>query len=186
MKQIHKIFGVIVLVFIVMGGASAQDIPPIGLGLRGSPDGIGVTGKFSFNERVNVEAMLNRSNGLYQGFGPSTVAVGLLEYNFLFPDPNLRVYVGPGMHVAWARYFDEARYPSYYRTRTFAGLDMIAGIEYVFERIPVGLSLDVKPGFNFYNSLTGFPANNIGMGLRYYFGNWEAHRNYRIPVTTGR
>ena len=186
MRQIHRILGSLILVFTVLTNAGAQGIPPIGLGLRGTPDGGGIDGKFYFTDHVNIEAMFNRSNDNYYNFGPSNTVVGLLEYNFLFKDPHVRIYIGTGIHMAWAREFDESNYPAYYHNHTFMGLDMIGGVEYVFGFMPIGLSVDVKPGMNFYDQLSGYSANDFGFSLRYYFGNWDRRSNYRGPSATGR
>ncbi len=48
------------------------------------------------------------------------------------------------------------------------GADGIIGIEYVFEEIPICISLDYKPALNFFG-YTGFWGDNGALSIRYTF-----------------
>lgn len=72
---------------------------------------------------------------------------------FEFSDQLVFVY-GAGIHGGYERW-DEMYYSyntSYYRTRTafIAGLDGLAGLEYLFQEVPITLGLEVKPYFDFF------------------------------------
>ena len=60
---------------------------------------------------------------------------------------------------------------------------MIGGVEYVFDYVPVGISVDVKPAVNFYNGISAFLNNILGLGVRYYFGKWTSKPE---PIQSGR
>ena len=171
MKNTHILLSVLFIVLFSAGTALAQDdesVPPFSIGIRATPDGAGITGKYFFIDRVNVEAMFNGSGGGYFGNGPSVALVGLVEYNFIFNDPAWRIFLGPGAHVgSWKQYPDN----NTSRIAVF-GLDAIAGIEYVFTEVPIGVSADIKPAINFVNGVTEFPSNTFGFAVRFYFGSW--------------
>ncbi len=184
MKKIHVLLLVLFLMFLGIVSVQAQDeqVPPFAIGLRANPDGAGITAKYFFIPAVSIEAMINGSGGTYYGNGPSTTFLGLIEYNFIFNDPSWRIFIGPGAHVTSWRQYPELKEPR----QTLMGLDAIIGVEYVFYEIPIGISLDLKPAMNFGNSVTSFPNNSAGLGVRYYFGNWGRRRANQTPIQDGR
>lgn len=185
MKHTQIFFAMLFMIFCTAPGAKAQNeaVPPFALGLRVNPDGAGVTGKFFFTENVAFEGIVSGSNGSYSHYGPSTTFTGLFEYNFIFDDPAWRVFLGVGAHItSWKEYTDNNN-----PRQTYAGADAIAGLEYVFTEVPVGVSVDIKPAINFVNGVTTFPNNTFGLGVRYYFGRW-ANKLAEHPdeIETGR
>jgi len=170
MKKIQILPVLLIMLFVGMNvQAQDQQVPPFAIGLRANPDGVGITGKYFFIEPVNIELMVNGSGGTYYSNGPSATFVGLLEYNFIFPDPAWRIFLGGGAHVTSWKQYPESNNPR----QTLLGLDAIAGIEYVFYEVPIGISLDIKPAINFIDGVTSFPNNTFGLGVRYYFGSWS-------------
>ena len=72
---------------------------------------------------------------------------------FTFTDRLTFVY-GAGVHMGYERW-DQQYYnynTSYYVTRTafIAGVDGLAGLEYLFHEVPISLGLEVKPYFDLF------------------------------------
>jgi hypothetical protein len=154
------------------GSLRAQVAGPVGLGIRASPDGGGISAKFFFKEYLAVETMVNASSGNYHDNGTSFTVAGLLEYHFILADPSWRIILGGGMHFGtWNRYGDAHVSPL-----SVFGLDVIGGVEYIIPSVPIGVSLDVKPSMHFLSGVTNFPNNTFGLGVRYYFGRWAHER----------
>jgi hypothetical protein len=168
MRQMN--FILIALLTLCTYGAQAQIIHGnVGLGIRANPDGGGITGKFFFTEQLAVEAQLNGSSGSYSEMGTSFTVGSMLEYHFIFPRPEWRIFLGGGIHYGtWNRYGD-----SHVSPFSIFGLDAIGGVEYIFASVPIGVSVDVKPALNFISGVTSFPNNGFGVGIRYYFGHWR-------------
>jgi hypothetical protein len=143
-----------------------------GLGLRLSPDGAGFTGKFFVDRNLAVEAQLNAGGvfgGVFGGEGESITAAGLLEYHIPLPDPSWRVFFGGGAHIgSWdrGRRYREGRWED--NDEFIFGIDGIGGVEYVFKRVPIGLSADFKPAINLVSDVDFFPHNMFGVAARFY------------------
>lgn len=78
-------------------------------------------------------------------------------YMFSFTDQLVFIY-GAGLHVGYERW-DVRHYRenfSWYDTRTslIAGLDGLAGVEYVFYEVPISLGIEVKPYFDLFGRKT--------------------------------
>lgn len=165
MKQVHII---LIALLLFSCSATAQVHGPVGLGLRANPDGGGFTGKFFFTDHLAVEGQLNASAGNYYDNGTSFTLCALLEHHFIFADPQWRLYLGGGFHYGtWNRYGDAHISPF-----SVFGVDAIAGLEYIFPSVPLGVSVDVKPSLNFISGVTTAPGNTFGLSVRYYFGQW--------------
>ncbi len=141
------------------------------LGLRATPDGGGLTGKFYISKHLAFEGQLN-AGGIMGLEGQSFNAVALLEGHIYFPDPSWRMFLGGGLHTGvWDRGYryvsSEGRYMD--DNRAIFGIDAIGGVEYVFKRIPLGLSLDIKPAVNFVSEAEFFSHNMFGASARFYF-----------------
>ena len=186
MKKI-QILCALLVIFFVRGSATAQpldwEVPQFAIGIRANPDGAGITAKYFIIPQVSFEAMVNASGGKYSDYGPGTSFVGLVEYNFIFNNPSFRIFLGPGVHAASFRQYADIKEPRVSAT----GLDGIIGAEYVFTEVPIGISIDAKPAFNFYNGITAFPDNVFGLAVRYYFGRWSKETvENEHAVETGR
>jgi len=140
-----------------------------GLGLRMSPDGAGFTGKFFVDRNLAIEAQLN-AGGVFGGDGQSVNAVGLLEYHIALPDPSWRIFFGGGAHIGtWERggRYKEDRWEDDHKEFIF-GIDGVGGVEYIFKKIPLGLSADFKPAINLVSDVDFFPHNMFGVSARIY------------------
>lgn len=139
-----------------------------GLGLRLSPDGAGLTGKFFLDRNFAIEAQLN-AGGLFGSSGESLTAVGMLLYHIPLPDPSWRLFFGGGVHAgSWdqGRRYKDGRWRD--DAEFIFGLDGIGGVEYVFKKVPIGLSADFKPAINFVSDVDFFPNNIVGLSARFY------------------
>ncbi len=177
------------LLFMAAIGYSQEYGMPPGLGLRLSPDGVGVTGKVFIGPYWAVDLQVNGSDGFnwseaektvigdgrsqaVDKIGPSWTAGSLLEYNIIFKDVSWRIYGGAGFHFGkWDRFnyrYDE-RKP---KPEGIFGFDGVLGGEYLFKTLPLGISAEVKPGINCFNdNVVFFPNNLFGLSIRYYFGH---------------
>jgi len=144
----------------------------VGLGLRLTPDGGGFTGKFFIDRNLAIEAQLNAGGVLGWEDGTSFNAVGLLEYHIYLPRPEWRLYFGGGAHAGAWNHSDRLYNPETGRysdnSEAIFGIDGVGGVEYVFRRVPIGLSADFKPAINFLSNVSYFPHNMFGISARFY------------------
>ena len=111
---------------------------------------------------------------------------GMVEkYKLVLTDrmANLFVFTGLGGHSGYSKYrvheywqVDNMYYYSeYWNVRPVIGGDLILGGEYRFESIPLSLSLDYKPYFEFFGKKT-FRVDlwDIGFTIRYVFNNLKS------------
>lgn len=143
----------------------------VGLGLRATPDGGGFVAKLFLDRHLAFEGQLN-AGGVTGGWGgPSFNAVGLITYHIILPDPSWRIFMGGGIHAGvwdrgWRYVNSEGRYMD--DNRAIFGIDGIGGVEYVFKKIPLGLSADIKPAINFLSEAEFFNHNMVGVSARFY------------------
>lgn len=143
----------------------------VGLGLRATPDGGGFVAKLFLDRHLAFEGQLN-AGGVTGGWGgPSFNAVGLITYHIILPDPSWRIFMGGGIHAGvwdrgWRYVNSEGRYMD--DNRAIFGIDGIGGVEYVFKKIPLGLSADIKPAINFLSEAEFFNHNMVGLSARFY------------------
>lgn len=172
MKKITRFLGIAALATVISFSASAQRNGGA-VGLRATPDGGGFSIKAFMGPHLAFEGLLN-AGGLMGLEGESFNAVALLEAHIHMPDPSWRLIFGGGIHAGvwdhgrWYRESDGLWITD--RAEPIIGMDAIGGVEYVFKKIPLGLSADIKPAINF----TGggpefFPHNMLGLSARYYF-----------------
>lgn len=87
---------------------------------------------------------------------------GLFEYHYnLTPSGRLKWYIGPGAHVGFYK-------ADFFNGGTSVGIDGVIGLDYKFPGIPVNVSLDWQPSYEFGN-YAGFSGNWGGVGLRLAF-----------------
>lgn len=176
------------ILFMTTTGDSQDYGMPPALGLRLSPDGVGITGKVFIGPYWAVDMQVNGSDGFnwneagktvigdvraetVDRIGPSWTAGGLLERNIIFNNVSWRVYGGAGFHFGkWDRFNHryDARKP---KSEGIFGFDGVIGGEYLFKRVPLGISAEVKPAINCFNDIVFFPNNLFGLSVRYYFGH---------------
>ena len=143
-----------------------------GLGVRFSPDGIGLTGKSFLNNSVALEGQLN-AGGLFADEGRSYTVVANLEYHFSLEDPRWRVFFGGGIYGGtWNHDKDFLFREGYTRKperEAILGVNGIGGTEFFLKKIPVGISADFRPAINILSDVDFFSHNMFGLSVRYYF-----------------
>jgi hypothetical protein len=117
-------------------------------------DGAGITLKHFFNP--------DRAGELIAYFWSHGIRfTGLYEFHFDIPGAEgLKWYVGPGAHVGF--------YSDKYGDGGFIGIDGVLGLDYKFNSVPINLSLDWQPSFEF-GAGRGFVGSWGGLGIRYTF-----------------
>lgn len=117
-------------------------------------DGGGISFKHFLQEKNAVELIGyfwnrgTRITGLYEIHGDINGANGL------------RWYIGPGAHIGL--------YNTKYGDGAFFGVDGVLGLDYKFKSVPLNLSLDWQPSFEFGDN-RGFVGSWGGLGIRYTF-----------------
>lgn len=133
-----------------------------GIGLRAGLAN-GLTIKHFTREKSAVEFILSSR---WRGFD----VTGLYEvHNQAFNTERLKWFIGFGGHIGFWNGDYTYKYWGYEGTSyTVAGIDGILGLEYSFTEVPINLSLDWKPAFNFvgYN---GFWVDGGALSIRYIF-----------------
>jgi len=86
---------------------------------------------------------------------------GLYEFHMqLLQVEGLRWYVGPGAHIG---FYDEKNYEG----KTLFGVDGVLGVDYKIKGVPINLSLDWQPSFEFGNGADYESWG--GLGIRFAF-----------------
>ncbi len=78
--------------------------------------------------------------------------------------PGLKWYVGPGAHIGF--YNDYFYNNKRYGRGSYFGIDGVLGLDYKFNDLPLNISLDWQPSFEFGYG-PGFTGNWGGLGIRY-------------------
>jgi len=93
----------------------------------------------------------------------------------LFPSTDQLSFVyGGGVHIGYERW-DQQYYDynySYYVTRTafIAGIDGLAGLEYLFPKVPISLGFEVKPYFDLFGrEMFDFQLFDFALTAKYNF-----------------
>ena len=116
-------------------------------------DGAGISLKHFMSEKNAIEAVGYfykhgfRLTGLYEIHGPIPGADGL------------KWYLGPGAHIGFYK-------PGYQDHDVVIGVDGVIGLDYKFKGVPINMSLDWQPAFEFTE---GFVGSWGGLGIRYTF-----------------
>jgi len=155
-----RVFLLIAIIAAITVTAAGQDYKT-SLGLRAGYPYSGLTIKHFLNKKNALEGMLGTSWG---GF----VATGLYENEHWTGEyPGLNWFWGIGAH---AGFWDAGRNPKIVDTYegSVIGLDLIAGLEYTFDEIPLNLSLDLLPTFNLIGD-TSWGGINGAISIRYVF-----------------
>jgi hypothetical protein len=147
---------------------SAQYLTSGGIRIGGTT---GYTVKDFFRPTIAVE-------GIFGTFGNGYSLTGLVEkYLPAFETPGLFFFYGGGFHLAVYDGNSASNYKSYFgreinyypHNNIGAGIDGIAGLEYRIDKVPLAVSLDLKPLFEVGSAgHTGF-APDPSIGIRYIF-----------------
>ena len=130
------------------------------IGLRLGPSW-GITFKHKMSDAAGLEFLLNSHGGGYQ------VTV-MYEHHIPVITDGMNFYIGGGGHIG---YYDGNSKNNGWDTNdegVFIGADGILGLEYTFSEVPINLSLDWKPAFNFVGN-TGFWGDGGALSVRYAF-----------------
>lgn len=156
MKKLTLILAFVLSLSVV---ANAQDYKT-GIGLRGGFYN-GLTVKHFIGDKAALEGLLaTRWGGLE--------ITGLYEIHKPLSDvERLKWFFGFGGHVGFYD-GDNTTWGTAGTTYSVVGADLILGLEYSFSEIPLNLSLDWKPLFNFigYNKFFG---DGGALSIRYIF-----------------
>lgn len=148
-----KLFVIIASLVIFSAAASAQ-VGSRAIGIRG---GYGAELSYQYgNDSRFLEADL--------GWSPGSInIVGVMDFVFAKAG-DFNFYAGPGAHVGIFNYQADDRYLS----AISLGIVGQIGVEYPFPTIPLNISLDWRPAFNFLGN-PGFKGAFGALGIRYRF-----------------
>ncbi|MBK8711228.1 MAG: hypothetical protein IPL97_05010 [Niastella sp.] len=114
-------------------------------------DGVGLSLKTFIQDKAALEFV-----GFFNSAGARVT--GLYEFHGdLNTEGNLKWYIGPGAHVGF-----------YKGNNTLVGIDGVVGLDYKFNELPLNISLDWQPSFEFSKGY-GFAGGWGGLGIRYTF-----------------
>lgn len=152
---------IILFVFGLTSAGFAQDYRT-GVGLRGGFES-GLTIKHFTHEKSAMEFILASR---WRGFE----ITGLYEvHNQAFETERLKWFIGFGGHVGfWNGDYTYKYWGTQGTDYVVVGIDGILGLEYSFTEVPINLSLDWKPAFNFVG-YSGFWADGGAFSIRYIF-----------------
>ena len=120
----------------------------------------GVTFKHFIKDDLALEGILHSK---WRGL----LITGLFEVHKNIREVRgLRWFYGGGAHIGSWNYRN--RTPIEYQGRTVVGIDGIIGLDYMFDDLPLNLSLDYKPAFNLITS-GGFWGTETALSVRYTF-----------------
>ena len=156
-----KLFITCLILFALVSVSLAQDYKT-GIGFRGGFAN-GLTIKHFTSEKSAFEFLLASR---WRGFE----ITGLYEVHYrAFDTERLKWYLGFGGHVGfWDGDYTYKYWGDQGKTYTVVGIDGILGLEYSFSEVPINLSLDWKPAFNFVG-YSGFWADGGALSIRYIF-----------------
>lgn len=112
---------------------------------------------------ITLKHFLNTENRAVEGIAyfwdRAFRITGLYEIHGDINDVSgLKWYIGPGAHVGF--------YNSKYGGGTSIGVDGVLGLDYKFDDVPINISLDWQPSFEF-GKYNGFTGNFGGLSIRY-------------------
>lgn len=157
------LLGAFIIVWVLADTALAQT----SVGLRIGPY-YGITLKHSYKANRAVEGifMTRRGGasitGLYEVMTP---ALGV---------DNLQAFVGIGAHLNLFRYRNRAYWdwdeeddvPIRSEDHITIGVDMILGLDYTFDQLPLAIGLDWKPALNLIGDY-GLSVNQYALSMRF-------------------
>jgi hypothetical protein len=114
---------------------------------------------------ITLKHFLNTDNRALEGIGyfwdKGFRITGLYEIHGDINDVSgLKWYIGPGAHLGF--------YNNKFGGGTSIGVDGVIGLDYKFNDVPINLSLDWQPSFEFGSNYgNGFSGNFGGLSIRY-------------------
>ena len=85
-----------------------------------------------------------------------------------FSVDNFFWYYGGGAHIGFYDGYDDHPYFDENKNYTNIGIDGVIGLEYVFQEVPIAISVDWKPEFNIVGQ-SGAWLGDGGLAIRYYW-----------------
>ena len=154
---LKKIFTVTLFIVAFTVSSNAQDYTT-GLGLRFGYES-GLTLKHFFTRSDAGEFLVSVSPNYFH-------LTGLYEnHKQLAGVQNMYWYIGVGAHIGSTNKNEEQAI----KNRISIGTDFIVGLEFVFPRVPLTMSLDWKPAFNYINNKNDNWYSPLTLSLRYAF-----------------
>lgn len=145
---------------------SSEYTNAIGIKLYPGTGGAAATFKHFLNQGAALEALATV-------WDRGSRATGLYEFHFDIPSvEGLKWYVGPGAHLGIYKSNRVYNINGSYKEAGYfgAGIDGVIGADYKFAKIPLNLSADWQPSFEFgSNRYNGFGADFGGISARYTF-----------------
>lgn len=146
----------------VVSGQSTGHSYKTALGIKSWGNGGGVSFKHFIKSNHALEAI-----GYFWNRGSRIT--GLYEFHFDIANaPGLKWYIGPGAHIGFYNDSYNDRFGNYGNGGSFVGLDGVLGLDYKFNGVPINLSADWQPSFEFGDG-RGFHSGWGGLGIRYTF-----------------
>jgi len=173
MKQLVLFFGLFAMITIQASAQKRSSDSPANystaLGARVNPFLIGFTVKHFITGPHAIEGLVTTNISRNK----NVTVTGLYEYNWnVFGKSEFVMYAGGGAHFgAYDRYDYYNDYDPLDDKDTYvtAGLDGIFGLEYKFKKIPLVVSADIKPFFNFSGGNHHWGEEFVGLSARYTF-----------------
>jgi hypothetical protein len=133
-----KVF--IVFAFVIMACSVDAQIFRTAVGVRG-----GVTQGFTLKHFVTNNTGFDFILGSHYR-GASFIALYQIHNHNVFDVPNLSFFYGFGGHIG---HYNHQYAPwGFTENTSVIGADLVIGIEYTFDEIPVNIGLDIKPALN--------------------------------------
>ncbi|HHJ11106.1 MAG TPA: hypothetical protein ENK25_09510 [Bacteroidetes bacterium] len=153
-----KILFFVIVLFALTSQLNAQHYVN-SIGLRGG-NPYGLTFKHFMTEENALELILSSYS-----FVSGLQITGFFEMHRPTNEvPNLNYYFGVGAH---AGYDDYGRFYTSLGVEPVLGVDMIGGMEYTFDDLPLNVSLDLMPGLNIISTFRLLIGG--GISVRYIF-----------------
>lgn len=146
-----KVFAGLLVIFISFNASAQEYTTAVGIRLGPNTAAIspGFTIKHFLNESSAVEGIVGVSNGL-----------GLCAlYEWHHPIESVE-------HLQW--FVGAGGYAAFRSSESFIGAAGIVGLDYMFENIPLNITLDWKPELNIITKV-GFEASTVGISARFVF-----------------
>jgi hypothetical protein len=157
---------ILILIFFSSIGVYAQDYQNA-IGIRG-----GITQGITFKHFFKTADAGDFVGAFYRG-GMYVMALYERHQFDIFDVDNLAFFYGGGLHVGYFDgnsnlnwFSDPEQWGSYH---VVFGVDLVVGVEYTFDEIPLNISLDIKPAVNFIGHFGYWQGG--ALSVRYIFGS---------------
>jgi len=169
-----------ILLFVSSQESHAQKNYNTSIGVRVGPS-YGLSVKHFLSERIAFEGLVtSRYLGAFKGlpsyaYGhwsstPGVNIAALIEWHFpIGKVKGFNWFIGGGAHVGiWGGYSGHPNFDKGDRPYLLTGLDVVGGVEYTFEKIPLTLQLDIKPSLQIVEYF-GIWYDEVAITARYVF-----------------